>query len=218
VRKSNPHSRGLVWRFFREQIRPYLGLQIEIAFCLVVSVALEMVDPLILKAIIDRAIGDKDSGLLVLLVSLLLGVLVFRVAVRLVTVWLYSYSGLRILFDFRQRVFEHMERLTPFFFRRERTGDILSRMTSDIDVLQRAAAHTVIKAVQDLMTIAAIVAILLWLDVTLTLALVAVYPFLVPILARINRRLSREGMRARESIGDLYSCLEERLSCVRLIQ
>ncbi|MFH1999380.1 MAG: ABC transporter ATP-binding protein [Planctomycetota bacterium] len=218
MRKINPHSRGLIWRFFREQVRPYIGLQLEIGFCLLISVTLEMIDPLILKAIIDRALGDNDSSLLVILVSLLLGVLIFRIAFRLVTVWLYSYSGLRILFDFRQRVFEHVEQLTPFFFRRERTGDILSRMTSDIDVLQRAAAHTVIKAVQDLLTLFAIVGVLLWLDVTLTLVLIAVYPFLVVVLARINRRLRTESMRAREAIGDLYSFLEERLSCIRLIQ
>ncbi|MEW6745145.1 MAG: ABC transporter ATP-binding protein [Planctomycetota bacterium] len=218
MKKIDPHRRGLIRRFFRTFVWPYAGLQAEIALCLIVSVALNLVDPLVLRAIIDRALGDGDYPLLVLLVSILGGVLLFRVAFRLLTVWLYSYSGLRILFDFRQRVFEHVEHLSLYFFRGERIGDILARLTTDIDVLQRAAAHTLVNAVQDLLTIAGIVAVLLWLDPLLTLVLVVVYPVLVLILARINRRLRDEGARARDSIGDLYSFLEERLAGMRLIQ
>jgi ATP-binding cassette subfamily B protein len=218
VIRADPHRRGLVLRFFREFVRPYLGLQAEIGACLLFSVALQLVDPLLLKVIIDRAIGDGDRTLLLLLVGALAVVLVFRVAFRLVSVWLYSYSGLRILFDLRQRVFEHVERLSPYFFRGERTGDILARLTSDIDVLLGAAAHTIVNAVQDLLTIVGIFAILVWLDPVLTLALVVVYPFLIVGLMRINRHLRREGLRAREAIGDLFSFLEERLSGIRLVQ
>ena len=218
MKKVSAHRRGLVRRFYREYVRRYLSLQIELGFCLLVSVILGLVDPLILKAIIDRALGDGDSDLLVLLVLVLLGVLVFRVGFRLITVWLYSYSGLRILFDFRQKVFEHVETLSPFFFRGERTGDILARLTSDIDVLQQAAAHTIINAVQDLLTIAGIVALLLWLDPTLTLLLVLVYPILIGVLARINRSIREQSVRAREAIAGLFAFLEERLNGIRLVQ
>jgi len=218
VKPADPHRRGLLLRFFREFVRPYLGLQMEIGLCLLVGVLLQLVDPLLLKAIIDRALGDGDFHLLVILVSVLGVVLVFRVAFRIVAVWLYSYSGLRILFDVRQRVYEHVERLSPYFFRGERAGDILARLTSDIDVLQRAAAQTLVNAVQDLLSIAGILAVLFWLDPVLALVLVAVYPFLAGGLARINRLLRVEGGLAREAIGDLYSFLEERLAGIRLIQ
>lgn len=210
--------RGLVLRFFRECVRPYLGLQLLIALCLLVGVVLALLDPLILKAILDRALGDGDAGLLVLLVSLLGAVLVFRVAFRLLSIWLTSYSGLRILFDFRQRVFEHAQTLSPYFFRGERYGDVLARLTSDIDLLQRAAAHTLVNASQDLLTIVGILAVLLWLDPLLTVALLAITPPLILALAFVNRRLRREGFAARQAVGGLYAFLEERLAAVRLTQ
>ena len=218
MKRADPESRGLVSRFFRENVRPYLALQLEIVFCLLLRVALELVDPLILRALIDRALGDGDPGLLVLLVALLAGVLVFRTAFRMLSVWLYSYSGLRILFEFRQRAFERVERLSPYFFRGERFGDILARLTSDVDVLQRAAASTLVNAVQDVLTIVGIVSVLLWLDVRLTLVLLVLYPFLVLGLAWINRRLRAEGWRARDAIGDLYAFLEERIAGMRIVQ
>lgn len=218
MKKTSPHRRGLIRRFLREHVRPYFPLQVEIGFCLLVSVVLSLVDPIILKAIIDQALGDGDSSLLLMLVCILFGVLLFRVGFRLITVWLYSYSGLRILFDFRQRVFEHVETLSPFFFRGERLGDILARLTSDIDELQHAAAHTIVNAVQDLLTLGGILALLFWLDVKLTLLLVLVYPVLVGILIRINRRLRDEGLRSREAMAGLFSFLEERLTCIRLVQ
>jgi ABC-type multidrug transport system fused ATPase/permease subunit len=133
-------------------------------------------------------------------------------------VWLFSYSGLRIVFDFRQKAFEHVSRLSPYTLRGDHAGDTLARLTSDIDVLQRAAAHTVTRAAQDLLTIGGILLVLLWLDARLTLLLLLVYPLLVLVLLRINTRVRREGMRARVAMGGLYTFLEERLGAVRLIQ
>lgn len=210
--------RGLVRRFFRERVRPYLGLQLEIGACLIALVLLELVDPLILRAIIDRALGDGDTGLLLALVGVLLLVMVFRIGFRLISVWLFSYSGLRIVFDFRQKAFEHVSRLSPYTLRGDHAGDTLARLTSDIDVLQRAAAHTVTRAAQDLLTIGGILLVLLWLDARLTLLLLLVYPLLVLVLLRINTRVQREGMRARVAMGGLYTFLEERLGAIRLIQ
>ena len=218
MKSTNPGQKGLVRRFFREHVRPYAALQTEIAFCLIISVILGLVDPLILKAVIDRALGDGDYSLLVILVGILLGVLLFRVGFRLITVWLYSYSGLRILFDFRQRVFKHVERLSPFFFRGERTGDILARLSSDIDVLQQAAAHTIVTAFSDMLTITGIMILLFYIDPFLTLALLIVYPLLIALLARINRRIQEESVRAREAIAELFAFLEERITGIRLVQ
>jgi subfamily B ATP-binding cassette protein MsbA len=218
LKRSDPHRRGLVRRFFREFVRPYLGLQAEIGVCLVFGVALSLADPLILRAIIDSALGDGDRETLFLLAGLLAVVLVFRVGFRILSVWLYSYSGLRILFDVRSRLFQHVSSLSPFFFRGERFGDILARLTSDVDVLQRAAAHTLVNAASDGLTVAGIVGILTYLDPWLTGSLALAYPLLLVFLGRVNRRLRTEGHRARESYGGLYAFIEERLTGVRLIQ
>ncbi len=218
MRRADPHAAGLVRRFLVERVRPYWGLQVEIGVCLLLVTLLELVDPLILRAVIDNALGDGSRGLLALLVGLLGLALVFRVGFRLLSVWLFSYSGLRILFEFRQKAFEHVTRLSTYFFRGERAGDILARLTSDIDVLQTAAAHTVVKALQDALTIAFILAALVWLDARLTLILLLVYPLLGLALARINRRLRFEGIRARDAIGDLFTFLSERIDNMRVVQ
>lgn len=218
MRSDDGSQPGLVRRFYREHVRPYLALQIEIGVCLLLGVFLELADPLILKAIIDRALGDGDRSLLILLVGIMGGVLLFRVAFRLISVYLFSYSGLRILFDFRQRAFEHMQRLSPYFFRGERHGDILARLTSDIDVLQRAAAHTVVNGVHDVLVLGGILSLLAWLDPVLTLLLLIAYPFLGFALLRTNRRLRRESIAARTAVGDVYTFLDQQLSSVRVIQ
>ena len=218
MKRADPHARGMVWRFFSGFVRPYLGLQVGIGLCLIVGVALGLVDPLVLRAIIDRALGDGDRQALILFTGLLALVLVLRVAFRILLTWLYSYSGLRILFDLRSRMFEHVERLSPYFFRGERFGDILSRLTSDADVLQQTAAHTLVNAVSDGLTVLGILVILVWLDPVLTGLLVLAYPLLLLSLARVNRKLRDEGKRAREAYGGLFSFLEERLTGMRLVQ
>ncbi|HVS19125.1 MAG TPA: ABC transporter ATP-binding protein, partial [Planctomycetota bacterium] len=215
---SGRAARGPVLRFLVEAVRPYWGLQLEILFCLVVGVVLSLADPLLLRVLIDRALGDGDAQLLYTLSGVLLGVLVFRTAFRLLSVGLTSYAGLRILFDLRRRVFEHVQRLSLDVLRGERTGDVLARMTSDIDVLQRAAAHTVVTATQDVFTIAAVLAALWWLDPTSTLVLLGLFPVLALALRAIQARMREESRLARRSIGDLFGFLEERLAAIGLVQ
>jgi len=211
-------GRALLGRFVREFLRPYWPLQVEMGACFVIGVALTIADPLVLRVIIDRALGDGDAGLLVVLTGVLLALLVFRVVFRMLGVWLTSYSGLRVLFDLRQRVFEHVESLSPYFLRGERFGDVLARVTTDVDVLHNAAAQGLVNGVQDSLTLLGIVGALVWLDPTLALALTVLLPVLLLLLRLINRRLRREGHSAREAMGGLYAFLEERLGAIRLVQ
>jgi ABC-type multidrug transport system fused ATPase/permease subunit len=211
-------ERGLFRRFLREHVAPYWLLQAEIAVCLLAQVALEIVDPLILRAVIDHALGDGDFELLVVLSLLLLGSLAFRVAFRIVSTWLYSYGGLRVLFDFRRRAYERVQDLSPYYLNGERRGDVLARLTSDVDVLQRAAIYTVVHGVQHVLVIAGIWIVLILLDARLAGILALLYPALALVLWLLNRHLRRESDAARESIGRLYEFLEERVGAVRLIQ
>ena len=211
-------GRTLLLRFYRELLRPYWALQVEIAACFLIGVVLTIADPLLLRVIIDRALGDGDGGLLVLLIGITLGVLLFRVVFRMIAVWLTSYSGLRILFDLRQRVFEHVQALSPYYLRGERFGDVLARLTTDVDVLQRAAAHTLVNAAQDGLMLVGILAALVWLDPLLASLLLLLLPLLLLLLRQVNRRLRDEGHAARDAVGGVYAFLEERLGAIRLIQ
>ncbi|MCK6445309.1 MAG: ABC transporter ATP-binding protein/permease [Planctomycetes bacterium] len=209
---------GLFLRFLREHLAPYWLLQLEIAICVAVQVVLELVDPLILRAVIDRAIGDGDRELLLWLIGLLLGTLAFRVAFRVISTWLYSYGGLRVMFDFRRRAYERVQSLSPYYLRGEHYGGVLARLTSDVDVLQRAAVYTVVHSIQHVLVITGIWIVLIVLDPALAGVLALVYPVLALVLWILNRSIRTESDAARESVGKLYEFLEERLGAVRLIQ
>ncbi len=212
------NSRGLFRRFLREHVAPYWLLQAQIAVCVLVQVALELADPLILRAVIDHAIGDGDSELLVLLCALLAGSLLFRVAFRIVSTWLYSYGGLRVLFDLRRRAYERVQDLSPYELSGERRGDVLARLTSDVDVLQRAAVYTIVHGAQHVLVIAGVWTVLVLLDAQLAGVLALLYPALAALLWLLNRSLRNESEAARESVGRLYEFLDERIGAVRLIQ
>ncbi|HVQ25287.1 MAG TPA: ABC transporter ATP-binding protein, partial [Planctomycetota bacterium] len=205
-------------RFLSEHVAPYWLLQAEIAVCLAVQVVLELADPLILRAIIDRALGDGDLELLLWLVLLLAGTLAFRVAFRIVSTWLYSFGGLFVLFDFRRRAYERVQSLSPYYLRGEHYGDVLARLTSDVDVLQRAAVYTAVNGVQHVLVILGIGVLLVFLDPTLAGILALVYPLLGLGLWLLNRHIRRESEGARDAVGKLYDFLEERLASVRLVQ
>jgi ATP-binding cassette, subfamily B, bacterial len=218
VNATHPSDPKLVRRFLREHVAPYWLLQAQIFLCVLVQVVLELADPLILRSLIDRGLGDGDLEAVGRLVALLVGALAFRVAFRIVSTWLHSYGGLRVMFDLRRRAYEHVQGLSPYFLRGEHFGDVLARLTSDVDVLQRSAVYTVVGAVQHVLTIVGIWIVLLFLDVRLAGILALVYPLLALTLWLLNHRMRVESENARESVGKLYAFLEERLGAVRLIQ
>jgi ATP-binding cassette, subfamily B, bacterial MsbA len=132
--------------------------------------------------------------------------------------YLLNWVGLRVVMDLRVRVFEHLESLSLDFFTEAQTGELISRVTNDVGVVQQSISTVVEDIVKQPVTLVSILAWLVYTDWRLTLAALVLFPIcLVPIII-FGRKTRVASRAAQEHQASLVSVLLEALVGLRVIK
>jgi ATP-binding cassette subfamily B protein len=186
--------------------------------------AAQLISPYLIRLAIDNHITPAASGSpdalagLRGLVVLLLVVLVAEVALRFVQMYLMQIAGQRIMHDLRMEVFRHVQRLPLSYFDRHPVGQVMTRVTSDVETLNDLMSQGLVAMVRDLVTLVGIVAVMAWIDWRLTLASFVVFPLLVFILGALRIRLRRTYDASRTLVARLNSYLQENITGMDVVQ
>ncbi|WP_127529618.1 ABC transporter ATP-binding protein [Paenibacillus kobensis] len=190
-----------------------------VAVCSVVAVSLlEFLIPQLTRYTIDVIIpGDYYNRLLplgagILGAALLLGVLNF------LSTSTTASLGQRIIYDLRNDLYRHINRLDLGFFDRNRTGDLMSRVTSDVGALQQLISSTMIQMTTDLFTFTAITVYMLFLDWRLTLLLLLTFPLMILTTRLFSKRMRKSFRTVQDSVAEVSDHLQNTLSGIRLIK
>ncbi len=201
-----------------EFMRPYKGQLVIFCIALAVTSAATLSIGLGLKFVIDRGLsaGSRemlDQGLLALI-----GIIVV-IAVGTFTRFYYiSWIGERVVADIRAAVFNHILKLSPGFFETTKTGEILSRLTTDTSLLQQVVGSSLSIALRNSVALIGGVTMLIVTNAKLTGLVALVLPaVIVPIIwyGRKVRKLSRE---SQDRVADVGSYAEENLNAIRTVQ
>lgn len=151
-------------------------------------------------------------ALIILSIALLKGIFTYCEA------YLLSYMGQRIVMDIRNQLYEHLQRLSLSFFLRQRTGNLISRLTNDVMLLQNAIRVVPRDTIRQGFTVFFLVFIIFYLNWVWALIAIVLFPLLVIPLASFGKKLRRVSMQGQEKMADIYSILQERISGVKLIK
>ena len=174
-----------VWDFARPYTRHVLLLLVSI----ILTTAITLVSPLLMRALIDDAIPNGNTRLLNLLA---IGLIAVPVLNGLVGVWqrdLSAFVGESIIFDLRNAVYGHFQRMSLRFFTQSRTGELMSRLNNDVVGAQQAVSNTLISIFSNIVQVVATLGIMLALEWRLTLLGLLVVPFFYLPARRIGRVL-----------------------------
>ncbi|NBM14412.1 ABC transporter ATP-binding protein [Streptomyces sp. GC420] len=192
--------------------RPYRKNLLCVAFLVAGSSLVSLVNPFLIREIIDVALPQGRTGLLSLLA---LGMIVVSVATSSFNVWqtyLSARVGQLVMHDLRTAVYSHLQRMSLAFFTRTRTGEVQSRIANDIGGMQVTVTTTATALVSDVTTVITTVTAMLLLDWRLTLASLIVLPGFVWVSRHVGDEL-RVVTRARQrQFADLSSNVQESLS------
>lgn len=174
--------------------------------------------PLILRTVVDKALpsGSLNSvAWLVasyILVNLLLGVSNYGQ-------W-YSFEllGQRMARDLQLDLHNHLQRMHMEYFRKQKTGDIMSRVTEDVGSINEFMGWGAILLVSNALTVVVTIGVMLWLNWQFTIAAVAVFPILGFVVIRFDKRIRPIWKRVREEMSKLTTVLQENVSGVRTVK
>ena len=199
-------------------IRPYQRtFWLSVAILPVIS-ALMLVQPYLLKIAIDRYVEHGDAeGLTRIAVFFSLAVIGEFVAVYY-QYYLTMVVAQKSLADLRVALFSHLERLPQRFFDRNPVGRLVTRLTTDVDVLSEMFASGAMTIFMDALTLLGIVAIMLWIDWRLALVMLSTVPLVLLTIDFFRKRARVTYRLIRERIARINSFLAEAISGMPVIQ
>lgn len=203
-----------LWKF----MRPYRRLFWLAMLLLPLQQAFGLAQPYIMKIAIDRYIGSGDLWGLQGMGLLFLGALAGEVLTLFFHYYLTMAVAQSCLADLRVAIFSHVQKLPMSYFDRNPVGRLVTRMTTDVDVLQEMFSSGVMTLISDFVMIACIIGIMLYIDVYLALVSLALIP---PVVLAINffRIKARHTYRQiRERIARLNAYLGEAIAGMAVIQ
>ena len=202
----------------RTFLRPHVGGLAIAVVLVIVETSLLHLGPLLVQLGIDRGVLAKDTDVLVTLALVFVGSVVLAALATALRTAFTGRIGERLVYELRVRVFSHFQRQSLGFFTAERSGVLMTRMTSDIEALTVLFQEGLIQFVVQGMTLVVVTAYLLMLNPTLALVCLAVVVPVNVVLTLWFRQVSAVGyLRVRDRIADVLADLSESLDGIRLI-
>ena len=202
-------------RLMRRLLRylyPYRGRVALAASAIVGHSILELAPPYLTKVVIDTYIPSGDLSGLGFIATIFLVTLSGSFALEYLQTWTLQNLGQRIMFDMRMQVIGHLQRLDLRFYDRNPVGRLMTRVTTDVDVLNELFTSGVVSVFGDLFTLVGIMGVLIWMDWRLALVAFSVLP-LIALITQWFRSNVRESYRTvRTWIARINAYLQERIT------
>jgi ATP-binding cassette, subfamily B, multidrug efflux pump len=199
-------------------LRPYLAQTVFMLFCLVVVIGASLVTPSIIEFVIDQGVLRQDAAVMVQAGLLVAGVglvrAVFNFAKRYTGEWLINRTG----YDFRNALYDKIQRLPFDYHDRAQTGQLMSRCTEDVTALSRFVGQAGVDLLSTILLLAGIVVLLLRQSVMLMLIGLGPLVLLSGITIYMGALLNPMFLAIDRSLGDVSSAVQENLSGVQVVR
>ncbi len=199
-------------------LKPYRGRAFTAIFAMIIFAAVSRTQPFLIGLAVDKYIKNEDLQGVALIGLLLLGLALAGWLAQWLQQVMTAFMGHRILLTLRTQMFNHIQKLSLSFLDRNETGRVMSRVTSDVTVLQELLTTGFLTVFADFVGIGIVVGFLLYQDVQLTFITLSVVPLLVLLLVLWQIRARVAFIRVRQAIAVVNANLQENVSGVRVIQ
>jgi subfamily B ATP-binding cassette protein MsbA len=207
-----------VFRRLLAFVRPYTRRLALAALCLLgVSIA-SLVFPWVVRSLVDSVFLHHDERTLNLIALALFAVFVLQAILNFGQTYLISWVGERIVADLRRHIYDHLTSLSLSFYSESRTGELMSRVTNDVNAVQTAVSGNLLSLLQQVVTLFGSLAIIFYLDWRLSLLMLVVTPMLAFCGAFFGRWLGRIARQVQAALGEATTVLEETLGNMRVVQ
>ena len=192
--------------------RPYRWSLLFVALLVGASSLISLVNPFLIRAVIDVALPQGRTGLLAVLALAMIIVAVANSSMSVSQVYVSTKVGQRVMHDLRTAVYAHLQRMSLAFFTRTRTGEVQSRIANDIGGMQSTVTTTATSLVSNLTTVVASIFAMVVLDWRLTIASLVMMPAFVWVSRHVGTERRRITRNRQRQLATMTSIVQESLS------
>ena len=214
---SREETKGVLRRLTK-MLRPWRGRIVGSVVLLVAQTACLLAGPALVAYGIDSGLRANDAGALNMAALMYLFVAIAALFLGRASIWAIAKTGEQFLRELRVKVFDHLLSLGLDFYERERTGRLVSRLTSDVDALQELVQQGLAMFVQNALLFCGAVIVIFILCWQLALCILILVPPIVFATRWFRRKSNLAYLEVRERIGANLTTLQEGLAGVRVVQ
>ena len=222
----SPHDEDVIGKAYDSRLMrrlltylwPYRAYVAGGLLAICANALLQLAQPWLTKVVIDRYIPAGDLEGVSWIALAFLAVLIGSFALEYAQTWLSQMIGQRIMYDLRMEIYAHLQRLDLRYYDRNPVGRLMTRVTSDVDVLNDLFSSGVVSVFGDAFMLAGILVVLLSMDWRLALVAFSVLPLIVLVTQWFRRNVRESYRQVRFWVARINAFLQENLTGMATVQ
>ena len=199
-------------------LMPYKAWILATLLIILVTSLIQVSGPILTQVGIDQFIATKDLGGLNQIALLYLGIVFAGFFLGYLQTYIMQLTGQKIMVDLRMQIFSHLQKLPLSFYDKSPVGRLMTRVTTDVDVLNELFSTGVVTILGDLLVLFGIVAIIFYHNFDLALVALSVVPLLVIITLVFKIKARNSYRRVRTAIARISAFLQEQMTGMSIVQ
>jgi ABC-type multidrug transport system fused ATPase/permease subunit len=199
-------------------LKPYIFSSITALLLLILATGADLATPLLLRQTIDVGIKNRNLPLISKLILLMAALTVLRAIFMYLQSLFMERNGQKIAYDLRNQLYRHMQGLSFSFFDKQQTGQIMSRMTGDIDCVRMFLGYGFLNLILCLLYFTFTIFLFFWIDWRLALLVMTPTPLLIAVIVLYSKKINPAWVIIREQMGKLTTVLQENISGIRAVK
>ncbi len=206
------------WGRLLSYLKPYVGRMAIAFFALILSSALSLVFPLVIQQVVDSVLVAGDMRLLDQITVLLIAVFFVRSLTTLLENYNLGYVGEHIVVDLRLNLYSHLQKLSLRYFSNQKSGELISRLSSDVTAIRGALTNNVNVLFQQTLILIGSIGVMVALNWRLTLFILGIIPVIAVLGVGFGLMLRRTSAKVQDEIAAATNVASESLQSVREVK
>lgn len=217
IRQLTSRSSGMLLRLMRYMSKYWPAVTLAMS-CVVAVTYLNIIVPLIVREIVDKVLVQSMYDQLAWLSLSIVLVAAVRSTVSFAQRYSQQYIGQKVVFDMRNRLFTSLEEKSFSFYDQAQTGQLMSRVTSDVEQVRALLAWWLETLVASILTVGSVILVISTIDLRLTLLYLATIPLVLLAAYNFSKRVRPRFALTREIFGDMTSVIQQTIVGTKVVR
>ncbi len=206
------------FRLLNDKSRPYLKRLLAAIPLMIIFGAVTGGQAAVIEPVINDIFISKNETMLYLMPAVVVILFLLKGAASYGQSYLLEWVGQRIIADVRIDLYAHLQRLSLGYYDKTSTGELMSRITNDVNLIQGSVSGLIIGAIRETFTIISLIAVVIYQDWFLAIFALLVFPACIIPLAKFGRRLRKISKGTQETMADVSVFLNETIRGARIVK
>lgn len=216
--KKKLHTDKQLIRLLLQRVKSYWKkLAAAMALMIVVAASTSAL-PFVAKDVVDDILVKQDKTMLTLVPLAIVVIYIIKGIADYGQKVLMQWVGQRIITEYRIDLYAHLQRLPLSFYDRHPTGELMSRITNDVNMIQGSVSSVITGVLKDIFTVAGLIGVVVYRDWFLSIFALGVFPICVIPIVKLGKRLRKISTSSQETMADVSVLLHETISGARIVK